>query len=88
MSSLKHANAAEPAVESGSEPPSQLCRIVSLAVLAQMLFNQPVDTEALQLGAQNQDLIRTQGMFFVDDLQDFLQGRIELRIEADTVVGW
>ena len=48
-----------------------------------MFLYEAMHADALQLGRQNQDLVRLQRMVFVDDLQDVFQGRFELRIVAD-----
>ena len=51
------------------------------AVLGQMSFDQSMYTDALQLRAQDQNLIGTQGMLLVDHPQHLLEGGVQLGVE-------
>lgn len=61
---------------------SRLPRVLALLELPQMLLYQTMHTQALQLRAEDKDLVGAQRVIPVNDLEDLFQHLVELRIEA------
>ena len=64
---------------SGRHAASPLRRVAPPEAL-EVLFDQAMNADSLQLGRENQNLVRLEGMILVDDVEDGSERLFELRI--------